>query len=68
MWENSSAYSRVRFEDIATNNNQKYSKYWRSTNLNKPTNNPTPTTTLTPIKSSQWHRPTTITPKTQNFA
>jgi hypothetical protein len=53
MWENSSAYSRVRFEDIATNNNQKYSKYWRSTNLNKPTNNPTPTTTLTPIKSSQ---------------
>jgi hypothetical protein len=65
MWENSSAYSRVRFEDIApiTPNNHKGAQ--QHINFNKHLNfsvKLTPTLTKTPTKSSQ-QKPTTITSK-----
>ena len=65
MWENSSAYSRVRFEDIATitsKNTQNQTKKVLNKHLNinkhlKIQSQLTPTSTKTPTKSQlQYHR------------
>ncbi len=62
MWENSSAYSRVRFEDIAPIAPTTTPITSRKTALNKPQQKLTPTSTKRQLSQLQQHRKANTSP------